>query len=62
MFVKPARADLIVRHPLSGRQVPPEGAEIDETDLDWARILADGDLVAAKPSRAAAAKSDADPA
>jgi Protein of unknown function (DUF2635) len=40
----PGRA---VRHPVSGALVPPEGMEVNELDLYWARRLRDGDVVEA---------------
>lgn len=49
MFVKPAREGLVVMHPVTRQVVPPEGREIDANDLEWARIVRDGDAVEAEP-------------
>lgn len=53
MFVKPAREGLVVRHARTGQVVPPEGLEIDASDLHWTRIVRDGDLVQAEPKASA---------
>lgn len=55
MFVKPAQPDLLVANPEARppmpRHLPPEGAEVPDTEY-WRRRLADGDVVHAKPPRA----------
>ena len=56
MFVKPATPDLLVASPEAvppmPRHLPAEGAEVPNTE-DGRRRLADGDVVIAKPARAA---------
>lgn len=49
---------LLVRDPATMAELPPEGIEVAETDLHWARLLRDGDVVIA-PESAAPAKKDA---
>ncbi len=44
---------LQVRDPATLQMVPPEGIDIDPTDLTWARLLQDGDVVE-QPVKAAA--------
>lgn len=49
--LKPARPDLLVRSPSSGRPLPVEGAEVPNNSY-WRRRMKDGDVVtveAAKP-------------
>lgn len=46
MYVKPGPG-LLVLDPKTRAAVPAEGADVDETDLFWARRLADGDVVPA---------------
>lgn len=48
MKVIPGAADRAVRHPVSGVLVPPEGMEVNEHDLYWARRLRDGDVMEAE--------------
>ena len=38
---------LKVRHPDTKEFVPDDGIEVDETDLRWARLIRDGDLIPA---------------
>jgi hypothetical protein len=38
-----------VRDPTSGALVPPEGRDVNEHNLYWARRLRDGDVVPADP-------------
>ncbi|MDR6850389.1 DUF2635 domain-containing protein [Sphingomonas sp. BE137] len=37
----------LVRDPATQRSVDSDGIDIDPTDLNWARLLADGDVVEA---------------
>ena len=41
MFVIPAK-DLNFRDPHTHQRVPPEGMEVPDSSLEWARIIADG--------------------
>jgi Protein of unknown function (DUF2635) len=41
--------DRQVRDPITRALVPPEGREVNENDLYWARRLRDGDVVPADP-------------
>ncbi len=54
MFVKPADG-LKVRDPIKKDHLPPEGREVDEGDIYWARRLRDGDVVKANAVRGAQA-------
>ena len=49
MKVIPGAPDRQVRDPRSGALGPPEGREVNEHDLYWARRLRDGDVVPADP-------------
>ena len=51
MIVNPA-ADALVRDPTTGRAIE-AGAEINETEPYWARLLVDGDIVPAADTAAA---------
>lgn len=44
MIVKPAPG-LKVRHPVTKQFLPPEGIEVPDGDIFWARAAADGDVV-----------------
>jgi hypothetical protein len=59
MFVKPASPDIRVPDPAQqgtpGYFLPPEGREVEDTDLYWTRRLIDGDVVKAEPPAAAPA-------
>ena len=48
MFVKPATPDLLVANPEAispmPRHLPPEGAEVPDTQY-WRRRIADGDVI-----------------
>ncbi|WP_445157405.1 DUF2635 domain-containing protein [Halomonas sp. E14] len=57
-FIKPAREGLVVRQPLNGRPLPAEGAEVDWSGY-WARRMADGSVVKAKPPQKTKAKPTA---
>lgn len=46
------------RDTVTKQLVPPEGAEMDETNLDVARAIACGDLVLIKASKAAPAPKE----
>jgi hypothetical protein len=46
MFVKPAAKGLLVRDPVTKRPLDEAGREVPDTDLYWARRLAQGDVVA----------------
>jgi len=52
MFVRPAHPDLLVANPEARppmpRHLPPEGAEVPDTEY-WRRRLRDGDVVEAAP-------------
>jgi len=52
MFLKPARAGLIVRDPISRDPLPQAGAEKPDTQF-WRRRIADGDVIEAKPEKRA---------
>jgi hypothetical protein len=56
MRVVPA-PDRLVRDPQTGRQVDADGITIEPTDLYWARLLADGDVVEAPADPAPSAPS-----
>lgn len=56
MFVKPAPG-LKIRDPRSRLHIPELGVEVSEVDTYWARRLADGDVVEAKPTSAPAIKA-----
>lgn len=49
MFVKPAHGRR-VRDPASRLPIPETGVEVSGADPYWARRLADGDVVEAKPA------------
>jgi hypothetical protein len=49
MFIKPAPG-LKIRNPQSMLHIPETGLEVSDTDTYWARRLADGDVVLAKPA------------
>jgi len=51
MFVKPAPG-VKVRDPHSRLHIPETGLEVPDTDIYWARRLADGDVVEVKPAAA----------
>jgi len=56
MFVKPSHPDLLVANPEARapmpRHLPPEGAEVPDTDTEyWRRRIADGDVILAQPSK-----------
>jgi hypothetical protein len=53
MLVKPAPG-LKVRDPRTKQLIDPEGVELPIHDLDFARLLTDGDLVECKPQTASA--------
>jgi hypothetical protein len=66
MWVKPAPG-LVVRDPRTKSLVPSDGIEVPDTDLTFARLVRDGDLVvftpvAAKPATAAPPAPPAPPA
>lgn len=46
---KPPRY-LQIRHPVTREIMPEEGWEVESTDLHWARLLQDGDIVVVKAS------------
>ena len=48
MKVTPA-AGRMVRHPINHSLLPPEGREVNDHDLYWARRLRDGDVAQAPP-------------
>ncbi len=48
MFVKPARAGLIVRDPITLRPLPETGAEVPETSY-WLLHMRDGAIVRCNP-------------
>jgi hypothetical protein len=49
MLVFPAPG-LRVRDPATRAFVPDDGLEVSETDLIWARLIRDGDVVTGKPA------------
>lgn len=56
MLIVPA-PDRLVRDPETRRQVGAEGLDIDPTNLYWARLLRDGDVVEAPPATTKAPKA-----
>ena len=50
MFVKPA-AGLKIRDPFKRDHLPPEGREVPDGDLYWARLVRDGDVVIVEPEK-----------
>lgn len=66
MLSAKAAAGALVRHPHTRQPLPQIGGEedpvqIDETDIHWARLLRDGDIVPIKPapkSRTSSSKDD----
>jgi hypothetical protein len=50
VFVRPARKDLIVRHPFTKKPIPADGLFVEDSPY-IRRRLRDGDLVLGKPSR-----------
>ncbi|MTK12703.1 MAG: DUF2635 domain-containing protein [Clostridiaceae bacterium] len=48
MYVKPANG-LKVRDPFKKDHLPTEGRVVPDLDLDWQRLLADGDVVETAP-------------
>ncbi|HZR87892.1 MAG TPA: hypothetical protein VFB02_13870 [Bradyrhizobium sp.] len=59
MLVQPA-PDLRVRDPHNVARLVGVGEQVDETDLDWHRLIACGDLVECSPEEAKAAAEQAD--
>ncbi|MDR5757021.1 MULTISPECIES: DUF2635 domain-containing protein [Caballeronia] len=55
MIVKPAPG-LVVRHPVTKQQLPPEGIEVPDGDIFWTRVLNDGDVVRADNAASPAPK------
>ncbi|CAP44768.1 DUF2635 domain-containing protein [Bordetella petrii] len=49
-YVKPAQDGLVVRRPLDGQPLPPEGAWVDWSG-HWARRKAEGSITEAEPPK-----------
>ncbi|TXH32522.1 MAG: DUF2635 domain-containing protein [Rhodospirillaceae bacterium] len=58
MFLKPASPDLKVRDPERGKHLPPEGAEVPNTEY-WRRSLRRGDVALVVATQATALRGKA---
>lgn len=59
LFLKPGRDGLLVRDPVTGKPLDPNG-ETKPRNSYWLRRISDGDAVKAKPTKSAKASAAAD--